>query len=219
MGLDKWLEDMKNDVVSVAFSIDKLSWDEVEKKYSERTGLTEPKTIVWGLMSAYMTGNLFDDKEMAEAAKKILQVKISDLEERLPWYEVMFNIMDKGNFCDGTDYEAAGPYYFRLQPDDHNELSDYLVEKTNLDKDNASWAVQRLSKEMAYMPGAQYDSYRIFCPPEQHRARKIAIICRYLHLPMSAIITVRNEDRVADFFYESITKRLNPQLTVAEKSI
>lgn len=204
---EKWVKEMKDDLRAVASSINGLPWEDVQKKYTARTKIEEPAKVVWGIMSSYMVGREWKDREMVSDAKRILSVKVSDLEDRLPWYELMFDLMDRGRFCDETDCGGAGPWYFELETNTHEELTDRLARETNLNKEDASWAVRRLANDMGYLPGAQYKALRIISNPPSHRTIEIMLICKYLHLPMKSIVTVLTEETTADFYINNLVQK------------
>ncbi len=211
--------EMKGALKDTASSIDGLTWDKICKKYMDHTKVDRPEKVLWCIMSSYMVGQELKDEEMIANARRILSQKIPDLEERLPWYDLMFGIMDKGRFYDGTDSEAAGPQYFKLDDQTHQELTDRLTKKTALESERAFWAVRNLARDMGHIPGAQYNSFRFLNGRPADRPSEILSICSYLHMPMRTIVTVQSEGTVADMYIDEMRKELNLKILTAPISI
>lgn len=200
------VNEMREALKDTASSIDGLIWDEVCKKYMSCTKVNKSEKVLWCIISSYTVAQELKDEEMVANAKKILSQKIPDLEERLPWYKLMFGIMDKGRFCDGTDSEAAGPQYFELDDKTHKELADCLAKETALESERAFWAVRNLARDMGHIPGAQYNSFRFLSGRPADRISEILSICSYLHMPMRIIVTVQSEETVADMYTNEMRK-------------
>lgn len=201
------------------FVVDGLSPEQVLERLKEKTGYTEPGELHYFLMTSYMASRrLVDDSgeridqegEISDSAKRVLQTLVPDLEERLPWYEVMFDIMHRGEFNDGTDDSAAGPWSFLLGSELRRELTDYLVRERRLEETVAGFLVSRLALDMGNPPGLQYNTQLILDSHNPSDFDRITLICKFLHLPMRTIVTVKNEETMADFLYEGIQEYLQP---------
>ncbi len=202
MALDGIVAKLKADIVYVASLADGKNWKELEEIYYHKTGIAGPE---FGIMSAYRIGEKDSDKKVVKAAKRVLQVKIPDLEERLPWYDLMYGILEKGKLKDETDEDImrAGPWSFQLEPNVHRLLAKDLAEKTELSLDEALHTVNSFAGKMGYIPGSQYWAEKTDFHPQTHPDGKIIQICRFLHLPLSYLWTIENEETVADFYYET----------------
>jgi len=188
----------------VASSIDSLAWDDVCKKYLGRMEFKAPEAVVSSAMSFYIIGQEFNDKRIVTDVKKILSVKIPDLEERLPWYKLMFCILDNGTYCVGPGGSVGGPSYFELEPNTHKELTDHLMREAHLKEEAASLAVGRFARDMGFIPGAQYHSFIFLHGRPVNRPSEIALICQYLHMPLSSFMTVTGGKTAADSLFDSM---------------
>lgn len=205
---DIWIEDLMRETTRIASAVsDDMSWEDVARIVTER-GNQDLSYACWHLMTAYKTGKEFDALTMVEQSKRLMTIKTPDLEVRLPWYDTMFVILDKGEFCDDTDHKAGGPWYFELKDEDFRQLIDYLAENASLERGTAGAAVDQLSRDVGHIPGVHYTNRRMMNGKLQHRAMEIALISQSLHLPMSKITTVSNDETVAEAHYDTILDTL-----------
>jgi len=147
---------------------------------------------------------------IADSTRGALEVCVPDLEARLPWYEAMFRILDKGEFNDGTDNSGAGPWYFSLEDGLREELMIYLREKTAAGEAVARFLVSRLTRDLGNPPGLQFNTaLKLGLVGPSYYARN-NLICGYLHAPLRKIITVNTKETIANLLYDGLIKEYVP---------
>lgn len=218
------VDKIKQNLRSVASSIDdNLTWCEdgsawmrVSEKCREVYGeVTDKKDVfvVNKIMFSYMVGRELPDEDegrkMVSDARRILNIRTPDLNIRMPWYDVMFGIMDKGHFCSGTDGEGASPWWFELRPAVHQELVDSLAKRTCFEKDAINRVVGYLASAMGPFPGAQYNAHKsVRCMHQRRyptsRLQEIDLICTYLHAPVAVAF---QKGIASDYFMGEINYR------------
>ena len=109
----------------------------------QKLDVTEPK-LERTLFAAYELGRAYQDSSVQENAAKILGSLIPDLEQRLPFYEVMFDIMDQGEFRE----EIGSPVYDLSEPL-FRQLCGQLKNKTS----NALRFILPCARQLAFVPG------------------------------------------------------------------
>lgn len=179
------------------------SWNDVTSKYKELMQDVSGVLVLPYLFSAYHIGRDNKENTLQLQAKALLGTTISDLERRLPWYEVMFDIMDKGTF---VNKGITGPHKFYLNDDLKEDLAQKVKEKANIKASDAHWIVRFLARSLGEVPGIQYS---IIGPHHQGRSTDIALLSIYLYQPIRTFLTLEDSQIVADFHFNSLQYRLD----------
>ena len=157
----------------------------------QKLDVTEPK-LERTLFAAYELGRAYQDSSVQENAAKILGSLIPDLEQRLPFYEVMFDIMDQGEFRE----EIGSPVYDLSEPL-FRQLCGQLKNKTS----NALRFILPCARQLAFVPGRQFNAV---CGEIKERHQLVGLIADYLHRPMSEILAVQEPRSCAAVYYEHL---------------
>jgi len=163
--------------------------EELKKRYEK---LKTSDDVHLFLMKCYMSGRELGAPEVAEAAKKILQLNIQDLESRLPYYEVMFDILRDGHYVEHPNY------HYILREEHNKKLTDYLANKTGMDEDKASLAMHELLRGLGDTPGKFFYFYILERMSEVERTTKI---CDHLFIPLNDVI---GEVTIANLWYDHV---------------
>lgn len=192
---EEWVRGIREDLHWVISSPDKLTWEDAKKRYVTRTEV-ENIDVFLTAMVAYTIGRKRDDKSLVQEAERIAGIRISDVGDRLPWYNTMFEIMERGTFHGGV----LGIHYFELEEKDKSELTDHLARETKLKPHQTQEAVDWLSRELGEIPGTWYALQLGRLSRSSHPYEKTVLICRYLHKPMERL----NGRTAADFHLDDL---------------
>lgn len=151
------------------------------------------------LFDAYALGREFQDQPVMESSRIFLQTRIPDLEQRLPFYEMMFDLMDKGKFRRG---DGRGLERYELTEQLHQQLGRTLSQQIDGSEEQAWLYVRKFSRVLASFPGIQFTVE--VNDPSLPRHVRVALISNYLHRPLKKLLTTLEERSAAAVHYDNI---------------
>lgn len=120
-------------------------------------------------------------------------------EQRLPFYETMFDIMDKGKFRRG---DGRGLERYELTEQLHQQLGRTLSQQIDGSEEQAWLYVRKFSRVLASFLGIQFTVE--VNDPSLPRHVRVALISNYLHRPLKKLLTTLEERSAAAVHYDTI---------------
>ncbi len=154
------------------------------------------------LFDAYALGREFQDQPVMESSRIFLQTRIPDLEQRLPFYEMMFDLMDKGKFR-----RMDGSHRYELNEQLRQQLGQTLSQQAGIPEEQAQCYVRKFSRDLADFPGIQFTVESN--DPSLPRHVRVALISNYLHRPLKKLLTTLEERSAAAVHYDCIVLKNN----------
>lgn len=170
--------------------------DQYVTRFLQKADVSEDQLNTY-LFDAYALGREFRDQPVMESSRMFLQTRIPDLEQRLPFYEMMFDLMDKGKFR-----KMDGPHRYELNEQLRQQLRQELSLKTGLPEVETQLYIGKFSRELAGFPGIQFTVENDV--PALPRHVRVALISNYLHRPLKKLLTTLEERSAAAVHYDNI---------------
>lgn len=206
MTTTSWLPAIKEDLGAVVAVITGMSRSEVVDTYKTKARTENPSLV---LFTSYMIGRDAQDTEIMNNARRVLSVAVPGIEQRLPWYEAMADIMEKGKYEDLTSERGLGPMRFELDVETHRAIAQRLAEGARISSEDAAWAVSRLSSHMGLYPGHSYTTQMAMVDRDVRREVQIFYLCQSLFRQWGSGES-RMWDTIADAHYDTIQESLRP---------
>ncbi len=172
--------------------------DQYVTRFLQKADVPEDQLNTY-LFDAYALGREFQDQPVREGSQKFLQTRIPDLEQRLPFYETMFDLMDKGKFRRGN---GRGLERYELTEQLWQQLSQKLSQQANFPEERAQFYLRKFSRELAAFPGIQFTVQNDVPPLPRHV--RVALISNYLHRPLKRLLTTLEERSAAAVHYDNL---------------
>ena len=190
-----WVDEFKEKLMYIVAGTP----DQYLTRLLQKEDVTEDGLESW-LFVGYELGRDHQERRVTDASKKILQTRIPDVEQRLPFYEVMFDIMDKGLFIAHDDLMRR----YELDDNLFHSLHERLCKDTKIENNVGAFYVRRFSRDLAAIPGAQYNVFDTLCSSAP-RQQRVAMIADYLHRPMKKVVASVLENRSSAAVYYDFT--------------
>lgn len=201
---------MRGILESVTYSMKGLQYPEVEKLFLEKTKLPQEQAL-FGLVWFYAAGREYRDAYLVEASSKLLRLRYPDLEQRLPWYDAMYDVINK------SEFQAAGwGSHYLLNPADEQKVKQELMERAQLSSADADLRLEKLLKHLAFRPGKVLQSNDDYLHGD--KPKRLATICLHLHTPWGKIAKTAELGTIAERHYDIIKERLQEQKIEGEEN-
>lgn len=161
-------------------------------------------TLLPYIFAGYVLGRDQEGSPMGAVCQYVLGVLDPEAERRLPWYDVMFDILNEGAFREIPSTRGSGRrIFYELSRSKEREFADRLEhERPTI---SGGRTVQKLCSWLADIPGTTLEATR--SAYAETGLGRIAMISSYLHRPLAEILRKQNVitlESAADFHYRAL---------------